>query len=299
MSITCRINNLYKKTKKDYPNYNFEHSGIVNKNINILDISHTGLGNNLFEICDLLSVAWKFNLEYQFPDLNLLFQKIPEYPISFYRNIHKFQDSKNKIPIDYKNLERITISKDNYYIFRNRSYSYHNFNFYRNRILKLFEIDSKSKDIINNKYQKILNTYITISIHIRRSDFLKISEIWNPDYILKNTYFIKAIENIKTRIKSNFKFLIFSDDITWCKTFFKGEEYIFIEDNYDYIDLWLMTLCNHNIISNSSFSWWGAYLNQSKTKIIIAPEKSIFKERKNCIQLNKQLYPKNWIILKE
>lgn len=43
----------------------------------------------------------------------------------------------------------------------------------------------------------------------------------------------------------------------------------------------------------------GAYLNQSKTKIIIAPEKSIFKERKNCIQLNKQLYPKNWIILKE
>lgn len=299
MSITCRINNLYKKTKKDYPNYNFEHSGIVNKNINILDISHTGLGNNLFEICDLLSVAWKFNLEYQFPDLNLLFQKIPEYPISFYRNIHKFQDSKNKIPIDYKNLERITISKDNYYIFRNRSYSYHNFNFYRNRILKLFEIDSKSKDIINNKYQKILNTYITISIHIRRTDFLKISEIWNPDYILKNTYFIKAIENIKTRIKSNFKFLIFSDDITWCKTFFKGEEYIFIEDNYDYIDLWLMTLCNHNIISNSSFSWWGAYLNQSKTKIIIAPEKSIFKERKNCIQLNKQLYPKNWIILKE
>ena len=299
MSITCRINNLHKKTKKDYPNYNFEHSGIVNKNINILDISHTGLGNNLFEICDLLSVAWKFNLEYQFPDLNLLFQKIPEYPISFYRNIHKFQDSKNKIPIDYKNLERITISKDNYYIFRNRSYSYHNFNFYRNRILKLFEIDSKSKDIINNKYQKILNTYITISIHIRRTDFLKISEIWNPDYILKNTYFIKAIENIKTRIKSNFKFLIFSDDITWCKTFFKGEEYIFIEDNYDYIDLWLMTLCNHNIISNSSFSWWGAYLNQSKTKIIIAPEKSIFKERKNCIQLNKQLYPKNWIILKE
>lgn len=241
MSITCRINNLYKKTKKDYPNYNFEHSGIVNKNINILDISHTGLGNNLFEICDLLSVAWKFNLEYQFPDLNLLFQKIPEYPISFYRNIHKFQDSKNKIPIDYKNLERITISKDNYYIFRNRSYSYHNFDFYRNRILKLFEIDSKSKDIINNKYQKILNTYTTISIHIRRSDFLKISEIWNPDYILKNTYFIKAIENIKTRIKSNFKFLIFSDDITWCKTFFKGEEYIFIEDNYDYIDLWLMT----------------------------------------------------------
>ena len=299
MSITCKIKNLHKKTKKDYTNYNFEHGGIINKDINLLDINHTGLGNNLFEICDVLSIAWKFNLNYQFPDLNLLFQKIPEYPTNFYRNIQKYKNSKNKIPIDYKILQKSNLSKNNYYIFTNRRYSYLNFNFYRNRILKLFEIDNQSKEIINNKYKKILNTYTTIGIHIRRTDFVVISQIWNPDYILKNTYYIKAIDYIKNIIKSDFKFLIFSDDIIWCKTFFKGNDYIFIEDNYDYIDLWVMTLCNHNIISNSTFSWWGAYLNQNKTKIIIAPKKSIFKEKKNCIQLNKTLYPKNWIILKE
>ena len=67
--------------------------------------------------------------------------------------------------------------------------------------------------------------------------------------------------------------LVFSDDIKWCKENFIGDNFIFVENEKDYIDLYLMSMCNHNIISNSSFSWWGAWLNQSKEKVVISPEK--------------------------
>ena len=89
-------------------------------------------------------------------------------------------------------------------------------------------------------------------------------------------------------------FLIFSDDIVWCKNNFVGDKFIFIEGEEDYIDLWLMSLCNHNIIANSSFSWWGAWLNKNNNKTVIAP--------KNWFGPNKKLDPtdlycKDWLVI--
>ena len=87
-------------------------------------------------------------------------------------------------------------------------------------------------------------------------------------------------------------FIIFSDDIKWCKNNFIGDKFTFIEGEKDYIDLWLMSLCNHNIIANSSFSWWGAWLNQNPNKKVIAPINWFGPEKK----LNpKDIYCKNWI----
>lgn len=57
------------------------------------------------------------------------------------------------------------------------------------------------------------------------------------------------------------RYLIFSDDIPWCKEHFKGEHFYFIENEKDYVELFLQSKCTHNIISSSTFSWWGAYLN--------------------------------------
>jgi hypothetical protein len=64
---------------------------------------------------------------------------------------------------------------------------------------------------------------------------------------------------------------VFSDDITWCRNNLGFKNMIFVEGNVDIEDLWLMSLCEKNIIVNSSFSWWGAYLNTSKDKVVIAP----------------------------
>lgn len=155
----------------------------------------------------------------------------------------------------------------------------------RDKILDLYSIDRDSADYIQLKYKNILSD--SVSIHIRRGDYLDKQDkhpVQDMNYYnLAMSYF----NNCKN-------FIIFSDDIEWCKNNFIGDQFVFIEGERDYIDLWLMSLCNHNIIANSSFSWWGAWLNQNKNKKVIAPS-NWFGPKK---QLNaKDLYCKDWIII--
>jgi hypothetical protein len=65
--------------------------------------------------------------------------------------------------------------------------------------------------------------------------------------------------------------LVFSDDISWCKDNLKFDKMNFIEGLDNVEDMWLMSLCDNNIIANSSFSWWGAWLNSNFNKKVIAP----------------------------
>jgi hypothetical protein len=67
-------------------------------------------------------------------------------------------------------------------------------------------------------------------------------------------------------------YLIFSNDMDWCKNNFQGEQYTFIQDD-PLVELFLMSKCRHQVIANSAFSWWGAYLNKNPDKIVIAPKK--------------------------
>jgi len=115
----------------------------------------------------------------------------------------------------------------------------------------------------------------SISIHIRRGDYLNpqysngFSEICTPDY------YRKAIEYINDRIK-NPVFYIFTDEKEWVNQNFKIKNAVYVQHNKDkdsWQDLYLMSLCQHNIIANSSFSWWGAWLNNNPEKIVIAPRK--------------------------
>jgi hypothetical protein len=69
------------------------------------------------------------------------------------------------------------------------------------------------------------------------------------------------------------QFLVFSDDINWCEENLKLENSIYINDEKDYNELYLMSLCDNNIIANSSFSWWGAWLNKNDDKLVVGPTK--------------------------
>jgi hypothetical protein len=90
------------------------------------------------------------------------------------------------------------------------------------------------------------------------------------------------------------KFLVFSDDIAWCKQNFPDVDgkFVCIEGNQDYEDLTLMSLCENNIIANSSFSWWGAYLNGKDEAIKVIPAKWFGIAMSHN---TKDLYPKGWI----
>ncbi len=110
----------------------------------------------------------------------------------------------------------------------------------------------------------------SVSIHIRRGDYTlpKYAKIF---YQCTPEYFYSAINTIKEKV-ANPHFFIFSNDIEWTKTLDFPKETTYITPGHPHDDLILMSMCKHNIIANSSFSWWGAWLNQNPEKIVIAPK---------------------------
>lgn len=121
---------------------------------------------------------------------------------------------------------------------------------------------------VSDEVKELLDNENTCSIHVRRGDYLKF-----PDHhpTQSMNYYMKAIK----KMPKDSVFLIFSDDIEWCKQNFPDmpEKFRFIEGNKDYEDLYLMSHCKNNIICNSTFSWWGAWLNGNSDKTVVAPSK--------------------------
>ncbi len=138
-----------------------------------------------------------------------------------------------------------------------------------------------NEDIRSNLF-KVYNPQNNVSIHIRRTDYLT-SNGYHPVQTIE--YYTNALDIIG----SVDKILIFSDDIEWCKENLRYHNMIFVEGLSDVEDLWLMSMCDHNIIANSSFSWWGAWLNQNPKKKIVAP-KLWLKDNK----LAKEIVPDHW-----
>tara|TARA_R110000744_G_C18907077_1_gene510043 strand:- start:113 stop:463 length:351 start_codon:yes stop_codon:yes gene_type:complete len=108
--------------------------------------------------------------------------------------------------------------------------------------------------------------------------------------VLDLNYYTKALENLKD--VSNI--LVFSDDIPWCKEVFKFKNMTFIEGNNNIEDLVLMSMCSHNIIANSSFSWWGSWLNENPDKIVVAPKTWFGAQLPGN---NNHAYLSNWITI--
>ncbi len=125
-----------------------------------------------------------------------------------------------------------------------------------------------------------------VSIHVRRGDYLKHPEIG----VLDVDYYKKAVEYIMATVESPV-FFVFSNDLDWCKQNFGFiENPNYIEDTQSEIDdLMLMSQCQHNIVANSSFSWWAAWLNQNNNKVIVAPENWRIDEPENYKYL-----PSSW-----
>jgi hypothetical protein len=138
-----------------------------------------------------------------------------------------------------------------------------------------------------------LNNTSSVSIHVRRGDFSKNPEISEFHGTLEKEYYLAAINLVRSKIE-NPVFYFFSDDIDWVKenlsipnaSYLSGS----ITKNH-FEDLYLMSQCKHNIIANSSFSWWGAWLNENPGKLVIGPKKWFNQGPKDT----QDLLPEKWI----
>lgn len=170
----------------------------------------------------------------------------------------------------------------------------HYFRSIRNEILKAFAFPSFTPNSQNETLSEELQQRRSIAVHIRRGDYLKIS---NTSGICTINYYKKAITYIQESSSPEL-FAIFSDDIDWCMEQFGAiignADIRFVNWNKgkeSFRDMQLMSLCKHNIIANSSFSWWGAWLNQNPDKIVIAPSRWMNSEGWS------EIIPEDWITI--
>ena len=202
------------------------------------------LGNQLFQMSTVIALATRHNDKYVFPPW--------KYENSF--NLHSCFSSN-------------IVSTETY---REPSFTYTPIHYKPN--INLFGYFQSEKYFAEHK--NIISSLLTpktvhstipgcTSIHVRRGDYLNLTKEYEQ---LDMNYYGGAM-----RITNSPRYMIFSDDIGWCKTQFVGNQFIFSEGKSEVEDLALMLSCEHNIIANSSFSWWGAWLNKNPSKIVVAP----------------------------
>jgi hypothetical protein len=254
------------------------------------------LGNMMFEIAAIESMGKKSGLETAYPhvDKNIADLAKPQACTSepngaryfnVFKNFnwHKNLDKEIKIystvrfPFEYI---PITIRDHTCYI----GYFQSELNFPdRDFVINLFEpadyIQEKLKD-----YTDIIGVN-KAAIHVRRGDYIKLNHIYN---VLDMDYYNAAMEVLKPRGVT--EYLIFSTDTEWCKDNFKGDQFTFINDD-SLIELFLIGKCTHQVIANSAFSWWGAYLNTNPYRQIIAPKKWFSTPRPK----SDNIVPKTWM----
>lgn len=158
-----------------------------------------------------------------------------------------------------------------------------------------FAIKSKLSHATMSIFEHASNTN-SASIHIRRGDYISNPETKRVHGSCDLEYYEKAIDLLKTRSGVTHLF-IFSDDINWARENIRSSlATVFVDHNdeqHAYEDMYLMSNCKHNVIANSSFSWWGAWLNNNEGKTVIAPEKWF----NDFPADTKDLYPPNWVTI--
>jgi Glycosyl transferase family 11 len=150
-------------------------------------------------------------------------------------------------------------------------------------IRKNYIFDTKKLNMKSQKLLTLLSSTTSVSIHIRRGDYLEHTE--NFGDICNTEYYNNAVNIIRNEY-NDVIFFIFSDDANWVKQNIDIMNAVFVdwnEGNDSWQDMCLMSKCKHNIIANSTFSWWGAWLNANPNKTVIAPNK--WMNNKECIDV--------------
>jgi len=224
------------------------------------------LGNNLFMIAHAYARALDENKKFVVKRDYLTYGD-DDYPSNIFRKIDLIDE------IDESQVAHVGY-------FQSESY----FEKYTENIKSLFSPTYEFKKSIINKFP--FDKQITV-VNIRRGDYLH-----SPNYhpVVTPEYVYKAVE----KIPNTEFYLIASDDLDWCKENINLPNTIYLEGYKSYEQLWILSMCKNFIISNSSFSWWTAYLSDYKDKIVVAPETWFGPEYPHQWD---SMYCKDWIVL--
>jgi hypothetical protein len=247
---------------------------ITAKYSQFLSKKNTGLGNVLFQIASCYGLAKRTNRTVAYNNLVILTTILRDmYGLNHENTIYR--NCKTLINTQFK-----TIGEDAFHqvnptlILRIKDisgaveiYGYLEvpayFKGYEDEIKQLFSIDDASLNLIKERYPILFESTVTpVSIHFRGNEYLNVAQ-WDYEF------YRKSIAHI-TSVVENPVFLIFSDDIQRIDlAFLDKNPYQIVFNAEDYIDLWTMSLCKHNIISHSTFSFWGAFLNPNPDKLVL------------------------------
>lgn len=234
------------------------------------------MANQMFIIATSAAQAWRTNTTYAFPKASgkrqqfpLMFPNLPVmqewdgeiFDCTLYRE--KVFGVYNPLP-DNPNLHLVGY-------FQSEKY----FKDYRDRVIELFDIP---------KYPQQKGI---VSIHVRRGDYVRLARKHPPVTV---EYLFAAMNRFE-----GYDFKFFSDDIAWCKENFTGSKYSFSEGKSMKEDMGLQAACEHNIIANSTYSWWAAWLNQNPDKQVVAPRQWFGPGYQNKILQTRDIIPDNWI----
>lgn len=214
------------------------------------------LGNQIFQFALLFSLHKSKGYEIHLP-LNNGCQfwncfDINNIKIFNYRNNDKLNicvEKNGACNFDPSILE----SKDNT-IFHGHFQSYLYFDKYKKELIETLKFKN---DIVQEGDSELHKFQDPISIHIRRTDYLSIPHFGN---LIETGYYETAIQNIN----NNQDVLVFSDDVSFAKLYFKNKKNFHVINKNEYVSLYMMTKCNNHIIANSTFSWMGAYLSNKE-----------------------------------
>lgn len=252
-----------------------------------------GLGNQMFQWAFGKHLSNKYNVSF-YIDVNFYKQDIMGVTKRTY-SLSKFPNLKSKFIESVVNNGKVFSRFNEPSKFTNLEYNESN-NYYLDGYFQSEKYFLESSDLIRKELSpsdeilKKLNLtpFIdtnVVSLHVRRTDYVT-SNGYHPVQSIE--YYKKALDII-----GEYDYIfVFSDDIQWCKDNLKFTNMIFMEGFDDVEDIWLMSMCKNNIIANSSFSWWGAWLNSNPNKKVIAPN-NWFGSQTN---LNTDdIVPNNWI----
>jgi hypothetical protein len=248
-----------------------------------------GLGNQMFQSAHAIAQGIKHDRESVFLPKSwtpMQGRQTENYIDNIFRNLKFVDEISDSVTINEGPWEYslVTPSEKNT-IFEGYFQSSKNFLGYDDYIRELFSpTDDFIQDILN-KYPE-LSYPNTVSIHIRRGDYSLNQDI-HP--IITQGYINRALDEV-----GNYSHVfIFGDDKEWCRNYLNYENSTIIDEE-DYKEIWMMSLCKNNIIGNSTFSWWGSFLNQNKNKKVVAP--SIWFGPRGP-QNYRDIYESNWTVL--